>query len=97
MAHRTLRKAKIQEALNEHAEPAESKIFHLSQKAKSEMVSLQASRDIMDRAGYGAITKSESQALNLNINARMSENPEIEAINKEYEEKMREIYAKGHD
>src|SRR3990167_6506662 len=97
IASQNLRKLKIQQALDEHAEPAESKIFHLSQKAKSEMVSLVASKEILDRAGYKPIDKSISSALNLNVGLRISENPEIEALNKEYEEKVREIYVKGNN
>ena len=97
MAHRELRKAKIQQALDEHAEPAESMIFKLSQEAQAEMVRLNASKDIMDRAGYVPVIKSISSALNLNVGLRISENPEIEALNKEYEEKVREIYVKGNN
>src|SRR3990167_10148507 len=82
MAHRELRKAKIQQALDEHAEPAESMIFKLSQEAQAEMVRLNASKDIMDRAGYVPVIKSISSALNLNVGLRISENPEIEALNK---------------
>ena len=51
-------------------------------------------------SGYklkGSYAPEKSQALNLNINARVLENPEIEALNKEYEEKVREIYVKGNN
>lgn len=60
-----LRKAKIQEALAEHAEDAEAMIYHLSQKARNETVKLGASKDIMDRAGYKPVEKSQS--LNVNV------------------------------
>jgi hypothetical protein len=97
IASQNLRKLKIQQALSEHAEPAESMIFNLSQEAKQEMVRLNASKDIMDRAGYKPIDKSISSALNLNVEARILDNPEIEALNKEYEERMRAIYVKGRN
>lgn len=94
IASQNLRKLKIQQALADHAEPAESMIFNLSQKAKQEIVRLNASKDIMDRAGYGAINKSESKSLQVNIEARNIDNPEIEALRDEYKEKLRLVLTK---
>lgn len=83
IAHRTLRKDKIQEYIADHAEKAESKIFQLSQKAKSEMVSLVASKDIMDRAGFKPVDRSESKSVNLNIDTR-PENKDLEEIRQRF-------------
>lgn len=69
IASQNLRKLKIQAYIQDHAEDAESKIYQLSQKAKSEMVSFIASKDIMDRAGYKPVEKS----LNININEQTPE------------------------
>ena len=58
-----------------------------------------ALKDALDM-GYklkGSYAPEKSQALNLNIDARLEANPEIEALNKEYEEKMRQIYVKGRN
>jgi phage terminase small subunit len=71
IASQNLRKVKIQEAILGHAKPAESKIFHLSQKAKSEMVSFVASKDIMDRAGFKPVEKSAH--INVNIEVPVSD------------------------
>jgi hypothetical protein len=94
IASQNLRKLKIQEALSEHAEPAESMIFKLSQKAKSEMVRYVSSKDIMDRAGYKPVDKSISQSLNVSIEARVEDKSGFEAIRDEYEEKLREKLVK---
>lgn len=69
IASQNLRKLKILDFIEEHAEVAESKIFQLSQKAKSEMVSFVASKDIMDRAGFKPVEKS----VNLNLNQEQTE------------------------
>ena len=84
-----LAKPHIEQAIQNHAEDAESQIYKLSQKAKAEVVRLNASKDIMDRAGYKPIERSFSQALNLNIEGRNLGNKDLEAIREEYEEKLK--------
>lgn len=94
MASQNLRKLKIQEAISKHAEPAESMIFHLSQNAQGEMVRLNASKDIMDRAGHMPVQKSETKSLNVNIEARTMANPELESLRQEYIEKFKQALFK---
>lgn len=67
MSSEYLRKPKIQKAIENHAEDAESMIYKLSQKAKAEIVRLNASKDIMDRAGFKPTDKTESKTTHLNI------------------------------
>ncbi|MEK7187830.1 MAG: terminase small subunit [Patescibacteria group bacterium] len=52
MGHENLRKPKIRAFLEEKATDAIAMIYKLSQKARSENVRFNASRDILDRAGY---------------------------------------------
>lgn len=87
-AYRTLRKAKVQEYIESHAENAESMIYKLSQTGKQEPVRLGASKDIMDRAGFKPIERSESKAIRVNIDTKI-ENKELEALRVRYEEELR--------
>ncbi len=65
--HRQLQKPEVQEylqqrvmlALGTHSAKAVSKLLHLSQASKSEYVQLEASKDILDRAGYKAPDKHQ--------------------------------------
>ncbi len=59
IASQNLRKLKIQQYIEEHAEKAESMIYNLSQNAEAETVRLNASKDILDRAGFKPATDSE--------------------------------------
>jgi phage terminase small subunit len=54
-----LRKPTIREFLKRYAREAASTVYKLSQSAKSEAVRLNASKDILDRAGY-FVDKSET-------------------------------------
>src|SRR3990167_5015195 len=87
MASENLTKPNIKEALESHAGDAESRIYHLSQKAKSEMLSYVASKDIMDRAGYKPVEKSQS--LNLDIKTEVKDISELESIRLKYEEELK--------
>lgn len=84
IATQNLGKLSIQEVIESHAEKAESMIFHLSQNAEGEAVRLNASKDIMDRAGYKPVEKS----VNLNIETEIT-NPEARALAEEYETKLK--------
>lgn len=76
IASQNLKKLRIQEALQSHAEPAESMIFNLSQNAEAEAVRLNASKDIMDRAGYKPVEKSQS----INVNVELEATDEIKKL-----------------
>lgn len=87
IAVENLEKPKIREALEAHAQPAESMIFNLSQKAKSEMVRYVSSKDILDRAGYKPVEKSQS--LNLDIKTEVKDISDLESIRLKYEEELK--------
>lgn len=65
IAFANLRKTKIQEYIASKAEDASSMIFKLSQNAEGEAIRLNASKDILDRAGYKPVEKAIT--LNMNI------------------------------
>lgn len=75
-----LTKPNIIAVIESHAEKAESMIYHLSQNAEGEAVRLNASKDIMDRAGYKPVEKS----VNLNIETEIT-NPKARALAEKYE------------
>ncbi len=84
MAVENLRKQKIQNYIQEHAEQAESMIYSLSQTASAEAVRLSASKDILDRAGFKPVEKS----VNLNVNAEIKD-PKAKALADKYEEELK--------
>lgn len=84
IAIENLQKPTIQEVIESHAEKAESMIYNLSQNGEAETVRLNASKDILDRAGYKAIDRT----VNLNIDAEIS-NPKAVELAKKYEEELK--------
>lgn len=66
-----LRSAKIQEYIEGKAETAASTIFEIVQFGESDQVRLSASKDILDRAGFKPIERSQN--INLNIDAESTE------------------------
>lgn len=86
MASQNLRKLRIQEYIATHAEEAESMIYKLSQTSEQDMVRLNASKDIMDRAGFKPTEKSETR--NLNVEVKL-ENKDLEVIREKYEEEIK--------
>ena len=79
MASRNLRKDKIQEYIADHAEDAEAMIYKLSQEATQEAIRLSASKDILDRAGFKPVEKTENTTVNLNILADL-DNARLEKL-----------------
>lgn len=59
IAWENLRKPKIQEAIQDSASIAQSIILELAQTATNETVKLNASKDILDRAGFKPVDKQE--------------------------------------
>jgi len=57
--HRLLRNAKIREYLADKAETAASIVFELAKGATNENVRLGASKDILDRAGFKPVEKTD--------------------------------------
>jgi predicted negative regulator of RcsB-dependent stress response len=78
IATQNLRKLKIQEAIQAHAPAAESMVYKLSQEAEGEMTRLNASKDILDRAGFKPVDKS----VNLNLEVETEANEELKELAK---------------
>ena len=81
-----LTKPNIIALIENHAEKSVAIIVELADTAKNENVKLGANKDILDRAGYKPIEKTQTQSVNVNVNIT----PERLAIAKEYEDKLKE-------
>ena len=76
IASENLDKPSVQEYLANKAEDAATMVYKLSQTAKMEPVRLNASKDILDRAGYKPVEKRQ----NVNINVDLKEREHIESV-----------------
>ena len=64
---------KVRESIGLNATKASNKMLELSSNAKSEYVQLEASKDILDRAGYKPVEKSMSLIQgNINVSIDLS-------------------------
>lgn len=88
IAVENLAKPSVQAYLESKADKAASMVFTLSQEAEGEVVRLNASKDILDRAGYKPVERSESKTLSVTIDRKL-ENVELEALRLEFEEKLK--------
>ncbi len=61
IAHQNLRKRKIQDYLEDKAEICAGNIFNLANRAENESVKLNANKDVLDRAGFKPIDKTENK------------------------------------
>lgn len=68
-----LTKPNIQALIESYAEKATENIYELANNAKGEPVKLAANKDILDRAGYKPVDRSESKNINLTIDATKRE------------------------
>ena len=82
MATQNLRKLKIQEYIASKAEDASTMIYDLSQNGEAEIIRLNASKDILDRAGFKPIDKS----VNLNLEIETEANEELKELTKRLDE-----------
>lgn len=87
IASQNLNKLKVREAIESHAPAAQSMVFKLSQEAEAEGVRLSASKDILDRAGFKPIDKTESVNIDINVDAT---NPKAIAIAEKYEQELKD-------
>lgn len=71
IASQNLRKIKVQEYLESKAEIAASRVFELANQEENLNVALGASKDILDRAGFKPVDKSESHTVNLNFDVKI--------------------------
>lgn len=76
---------KVQEYLKGRAESAAIRVVELSEQNENLNVALGASKDILDRAGYKPVEKSQSVNVNLDINYQ----PKDKKIADKYEEELR--------
>jgi len=88
ISSQNLRKLKIQNYLEESADGASSRVVELSKEAKNETVKLNANKDILDRAGFKPVERSESKSVRVNIEAKI-ENKELEKLRKKYENELK--------
>jgi phage terminase small subunit len=58
--HRLLKKVNVQDYIESKAEMASNRVAELAKQSKNLLVALNASKDILDRAGYKPIEKHES-------------------------------------
>lgn len=86
IASENIRKPKIREYLESKSSDAASQIYILSQSAENEAVRLNASKDILDRAGFKPVEKTQSVALELKGNI---DDPRLDALREKYEEELR--------
>lgn len=88
IASENLRKPKVIEYMEENAEPVAKNMVKLALNAESESVQFQASKDILDRAGYKPVEKSQSIVANIDINVK--DNPKAKKLAEEYEAKLKD-------
>lgn len=84
---REIAKDSVREYIRSKSEDAASRIYNLAMKSKNETVSLNASKDILDRAGYKPVDKHQSVKLNVNIKADSKTNK----IKDKYEDELKKL------
>lgn len=89
IASENLTKPNVKEYIESHAEEAASMIYQLSQKSEQDNIRLSASKDILDRAGYGAVNKSETKSLNLTVEARLEDKDDLNAIRERFDNELK--------
>lgn len=84
IASENLRKPKIIEYLESHAQTVASNMVKLALSAESEQVQVAAGKDVLDRAGFKPVDKS----INLNVEAEIT-NPHARELALRYEEELK--------
>lgn len=84
-AARVLGSDKVQEYLKGRAERAAVRVVELSEQDDHRPTALNASKDILDRAGYKPVEKTQS----LNLNIEVKSDPKSQAIADKYEEELK--------
>ena len=69
VASQVLKKAKVQQYIEDHAEIAATEVMRIVQFGESDQVRLSASKDVLDRAGHKPIEKS----LNVQVSRKMDD------------------------
>jgi len=86
IAYENLRKPDIRQYLEDNASSAASRIVDLSISAENETVRLNANKDILDRAGYKPVEKT--QTLSLELKGNISD-PAMDLLRERYEEELK--------
>lgn len=84
IASENLKKPKIIEYLQSKSQRAAEIIFQIAESGENDSVRLNASKDILDRAGHKAVEKS----ISLNVNTNIAD-PRALEIAKKYEEELK--------
>ena len=85
VASETLTKPNVIEYLANHADMAVKEVVRIMQHGESDEVRLRASKDILDRAGFKPIEKSQS----VNVNIEVEQTDELLALAKEINDRHR--------
>ena len=86
-ASRMMRQKKVRRMLEDESEGAVSRIAELSKKARNEKVKLDANRDLLDRAGFKAVDKVQTQSLHVEARVDLSD-PRAKALKEKYEAEL---------
>lgn len=70
IASENLNKPNIQAYLADKSADAASMVYYLSQHSRQDFIKLNASKDILDRAGYKAVDRSVSLSVNVQADAK---------------------------
>lgn len=76
IAAENLAKPSIKAYLEDKASKAAEIVFEIAQFGENDSVKLSASKDILDRAGYKAVEKTQS----MNLNVELSVGPELKEL-----------------
>lgn len=87
IAAENLAKPSIRAFLEENARNVASNMVHLALNAKKESDQIAAGRDVLDRAGYKPVEKSQN--FNVNVDVPIENHSDAMTMAQEYEDKLR--------
>lgn len=87
IASENLTKPNVREYIESKATKAAEIVYTLAVSSDNESIKLNASKDILDRAGYKPVEKT--QALNVNIKGDIKDFNELDAVREKYEEELK--------
>lgn len=87
IAVENLAKPRVREYIESKAEKAAEVVFNLSQGAENETVKLNASKDILGRAGFKPVEKSQS--VSVELKGEVKDLTKHEELRLKYEEELR--------
>lgn len=88
IASENLTKPNVRDYIESKAEKAAEIVYTLATTAENETVKLNASKDILDRAGYKPIEKTQS--IQVNLKGDIKDFNELDAIREKYELELKE-------